>query len=303
MTIDDAIDNADGTKTPVINHYSNEADYAVILRNVAPGVEDRDAANVGQLKTRLVAPLTASVGQYIKITAVDDGGKVAAVEAVDAPGGSGGGVHVGPDEPTDENVNVWIDLDDDETKVFVEAPATAEVGQTIVVKEVDETGKPTEWECANLPSVGGSVGWDFINSIELTEEATMVEITTDVNGDAFAYKELFIVVSAQAPTGKSDYFVWIPNSSWGTGETCNSLSKLPESYVSDCVAYATIMDFPDDTYYVHQWQPYRAYANSTMVVEISLSTNKPKWKSFTSYKWRGDFAVGSKFTLFGRNKV
>lgn len=37
----------------------------------------------------------------------------------------------------------------------IPAPTTAAVGQTIVVKAVDETGKPTEWEAADLPS-GGS---------------------------------------------------------------------------------------------------------------------------------------------------
>ncbi len=33
----------------------------------------------------------------------------------------------------------------------IPVPATAEVGQTVVVKAVDETGKPTEWEPATLP--------------------------------------------------------------------------------------------------------------------------------------------------------
>ena len=34
---------------------------------------------------------------------------------------------------------------------MIPAPETAEVGQTIVVKAVDENGKPTEWEVADLP--------------------------------------------------------------------------------------------------------------------------------------------------------
>ena len=36
----------------------------------------------------------------------------------------------------------------------ITAPATAKVGQTIVVKAVDDTGRPTEWEAADM-SVGG----------------------------------------------------------------------------------------------------------------------------------------------------
>ena len=35
----------------------------------------------------------------------------------------------------------------------ISAPATAEVGQTIVVKSVDETGHPTEWETVGIPTV------------------------------------------------------------------------------------------------------------------------------------------------------
>ena len=38
------------------------------------------------------------------------------------------------------------------TTEVIPTPATAEVGQTIVVKAVDESGKPTEWECADVAS-------------------------------------------------------------------------------------------------------------------------------------------------------
>ena len=38
----------------------------------------------------------------------------------------------------------------------VPVPKTASVGQTIRVKAVDEAGKPTEWEAADMPSGGGS---------------------------------------------------------------------------------------------------------------------------------------------------
>ena len=34
---------------------------------------------------------------------------------------------------------------------YIPAPATAQIGQTIVVKAVDENGKPTEWEAADVP--------------------------------------------------------------------------------------------------------------------------------------------------------
>ena len=56
---------------------------------------------------------------------------------------------------------------------MIPAPETAEVGQTIVVKAVDEAGKPTEWEAVNLP---GSVEY---NTVELTEEVSSVEFPLD----------------------------------------------------------------------------------------------------------------------------
>jgi hypothetical protein len=62
-------------------------------------------------------------------------------------------------------------------------PETAEVGQTIVVKAVDENGKPTEWEAESknlLP---------FINRIITTEDTSAVYIDTDADGNPFDVTE------------------------------------------------------------------------------------------------------------------
>lgn len=63
----------------------------------------------------------------------------------------------------------------------IEAPETAEVGQTIVVKEVDENGKPTAWEAANFPAGGNSVSQNF--STVLTSDAAyrMITVPLPVN--------------------------------------------------------------------------------------------------------------------------
>ena len=55
-----------------------------------------------------------------------------------------------------------------------------EVGQTIVVKAVDETGKPTEWECAEMPSV--SYGFDLVVQINATGN-TNNDYATLIHGD------------------------------------------------------------------------------------------------------------------------
>jgi hypothetical protein len=38
----------------------------------------------------------------------------------------------------------------------IKSPLTAAVGQTIVVKAIDESGKPIEWECVDMAAGGGS---------------------------------------------------------------------------------------------------------------------------------------------------
>ena len=57
----------------------------------------------------------------------------------------------------------------------IEAPETAEIGQTIVVKEVDENGKPTAWEAADFPPGGGGGSQNF--STVLTSDAAYRKIT------------------------------------------------------------------------------------------------------------------------------
>lgn len=55
----------------------------------------------------------------------------------------------------------------------ITAPTTAAVGQIIKVKSVDGTGKPTEWEAANLPSGGGRL--TTIGKASMDGETTVVQ--------------------------------------------------------------------------------------------------------------------------------
>lgn len=60
----------------------------------------------------------------------------------------------------------------------ITAPATATVGQTIVVSEVDENGKPTAWEAANIPELGGdSDGTDIALGISGAAVGQIARIT------------------------------------------------------------------------------------------------------------------------------
>lgn len=114
---------------------------------------------------------------------------------------SGSGVHVGPEPPTDANVDIWVDTDEESpelpsgnTEDCIKVPDTAKVGQTIVVKAVDENGKPTEWEAADFPS-GSSETWEVINEIITTEEIQKISIDVDSDGNAFRLSEAVVEVS------------------------------------------------------------------------------------------------------------
>ena len=79
--------------------------------------------------------------------------------------------------------------------VGIQPPEIATVGQTIVVKAVDENGKPIEWEAVDFPSGGVSsddTPWEKFATVSLTEETSSIEIALDDNGNEFKYKEIII---------------------------------------------------------------------------------------------------------------
>lgn len=80
----------------------------------------------------------------------------------------------------------------------ITAPTTAAVGQIIKVKSVDDAGKPTEWECADLPSGGGGETWEKLVDTSLAEAVESVTYTFDnckrikaLIAPAFANDEFF----------------------------------------------------------------------------------------------------------------
>ena len=98
------------------------------------------------------------------------------------------GVYVGAGDMP-EGYNVQIDPDGEAPDGYIPAPATAEVGQTIVVKSVDENGKPTEWETADMPTNETGEVLETIADITTEEEVTSLTIDTDLNGNPFELVE------------------------------------------------------------------------------------------------------------------
>ena len=160
-------------------------------------------------------PETAQVGQVAVVKEVDDNNRVKKWEAVDLPSGGGvsdlSGYVKAPDTAAAGQVlavksvdssgkpSDWVAVrlsnlgEFDALKKSVSAidntigagtpfVASAEVGQTVVAKAVDENGVPTEWEAADLGSGGVSVGteWSVVLDTTLTEETSVIR--QDVSG-------------------------------------------------------------------------------------------------------------------------
>jgi hypothetical protein len=126
-------------------------------------------------------------------------GEWEAIPYIVGPQGETGnsGVHTGSEPPTDDTVNVWINPDANEDVLdFVTTPETAEVGQTMVVKEVDENGKPTAWEAADLPTEGK---WELIASGTMEEDANGIEVTLDNAGNPFELTKAALYVKTIKP--------------------------------------------------------------------------------------------------------
>lgn len=106
-------------------------------------------------------------------------------------------VYVQDDEPIDvPDGTVWVDTDEPggNTFEYIATPTVAKVGQTIIVKEVDEDGKPTAWEAVDM-SVTAEADWNennqespaYIKNRTHYEAPPLFDITWDgVIGDRFA---------------------------------------------------------------------------------------------------------------------
>ena len=74
---------------------------------------------------------------------------------------------------------------------------SAAVGQIIKVKAVDESGKPTAWEAADMPSGGGAGLWEHICDITATEEIdggiTISENREGVPLSELQYNEIWVL--------------------------------------------------------------------------------------------------------------
>lgn len=74
---------------------------------------------------------------------------------------------------------------------------SAAVGQTIKVKAIDKSGKPTEWEAADIS------GWELITDVTLTEDGggAILNVTRNDKGEDFEYRQCMVCISGTVIDG------------------------------------------------------------------------------------------------------
>ena len=110
----------------------------------------------------------------------------------------------------------------------ITAPTTAAVGQIIKVKSVDTSGKPTEWEAADLPS-GGEI--ELVSNVTTTEEVNMITYSPPAGYWATDY-----VIDVTTPvyangSAKATYYIR-PDRAQGGMECKNALRQTEQFAVS-----------------------------------------------------------------------
>lgn len=113
----------------------------------------------------------------ILIFTLTDGTKIELGSVKGDPGPRGeSGVYVGTGEMP-EDCNVQIDPSG-EAFEFIQQPKTASVGQALLVKSVDENGKPTEWETGEVQAgSGGTSDHQKLSNRDAADQHPIAAIT------------------------------------------------------------------------------------------------------------------------------
>ena len=162
---------------------------------------------------------------------------------------------------------------------------SAAVGQTIKVKAIDESGKPTAWEAANMPSGGGET-WEAINAITLSDAVNTVTINTDSGGNAIALKKVRILIEGSA-THIQDMYLnnsrYIREQVVGAEASVGALSAEPFCGKMYCFAVKNI-----SANYAANNQNANIFSGEIIITDIKLIVTNS-----------GTFSAGTKFTIQG----
>lgn len=147
-----------------------------------------------------------------------------------------------------------------------------------------------------IPS-GGSGGGGGVTSFRrvvdttLTEAAETVNLTTDINGNAFSLSECYLIIAAACT--EADSITYIPNGYWVAGTYIISGQKTATDYPYNFTAYAC---GGSDHFFGFELR------HRTGASMVSYNSDKPAhWHPITSYKLAGKFAAGARFIIIGRD--
>lgn len=138
---------------------------------------------------------------------------------------------------------------------------------------------------------GGVTGFRRVVDTTLTEAAETVNLTTDINGNAFSLSECYLIIAAACT--EADSITYIPNGYWVAGTYIISGQKTATDYPYNFTAYAC---GGSDHFFGFEL---RHRIGASMV---SYNSDKPAhWHPITSYKLAGKFAAGARFIIIGRD--
>lgn len=174
---------------------------------------------------------------------------------------------------------------------YIPTPTTAQVGDILKVKAIDENGKPVEWECANESgggSGGGSAELELLYDGTTTEEVSRILISTDAQGNSFELEELYAEI-------------YMPDS---------NTNKSPYVYLTDGTAcYTIIGSLNTNNRIIVSWNRKYLYANANIYqykttfskAQIFSVGEEIKVNQFRTQLF-GDntFAIGTKVRVWGR---
>ena len=138
---------------------------------------------------------------------------------------------------------------------------------------------------------GGVTGFRRVVDTTLTEAAETVNLTTDINGNAFSLSECYLIIAAACTEAGS--ITYIPNGYWVAGTYIVSGQKTATDYPYYFTAYAC---GGSDHFFgfelKHRTGTSMAFYNSD---------KSAHWHPITSYKLAGKFAAGARFIIIGRD--
>ena len=186
-------------------------------------------------------------------------------------------VYIGEQEPIDENIELWLDPTV-ETIQPIYPPATATIGQTIVVKAVDENGVPIEWEAVDLASGGGSVSaldWEYINTLSFVKDDGVASLycSETADGNPFEYDEILIM------NPSSDY-----------GGNANIWCNRETMYFTDCAQIKSFLAFGNKKYCLLKTL---IYTDGAQWILAESSSNAPVLYNISSAEKREDGKITS----------